>query len=135
MAKLSTFLVLAFALSAAAGSHADAEVRPADATVAFRNALPKTFELRRVRYWVDGLLRYDGVGAFDARLEPGAHIVSIEADYRLRDPVFAYVNSYGIRLRSAQHVSSEPGRAFVARAVETGGVTVPVDRRAQLIWR
>jgi hypothetical protein len=133
--KLTAVLVLALTATIAAEPPAVAEAPSATSTVSFRNALSKNFELRRVRYWADGVLRYDGIGPFDAPLEPGAHVVSIQAEYRLRDPLLTYVRGYAIRLRSAEHVDSAPGRAFVARAVQTGGVTTPVDRRAQLIWR
>jgi hypothetical protein len=132
--KLTAVFVVALTATIAE-PRALAEAPSPTSTVSFRNALPKNFELRRVRYWADGVLRYDGIGSFDAPLEPGAHVVSIQADYRLRDPVLTYVRGFAIRLRSAEHVDSAPGRTFVARAVQAGGVTAPVERRAQLIWR
>lgn len=109
---------------------------PSPATiVAFRNDLPATYELRRVRFWVDGRLRYEGPSPFEAPVATGPHVVSIAAEYRLRDPALPYVRGYSIELRSAERIRSGPARIARARAVETGGVTTPVERRAQIRWR
>jgi hypothetical protein len=105
------------------------------ATVSFRNDLPGTYELERVSIWVDGALRYDGARPSVLVVAPGDHVVSVAAQYRLRDPVFTYVNGYRVVLRSAERVSSAAPHAWIARAVEVGGVTTPVERRAGIVWR
>jgi len=105
------------------------------ATVSFRNDLPGTYELERVSFWVDGDLRYDGARPVAVAVAPGEHVVSVAAQYRLRDPVFTYVNGYRVVLRSAERVSSAAPHAWVARAVEVGGVTTPIERRAGIVWR
>jgi hypothetical protein len=126
--------LLSIALAALAPSSAVAQGVRAS-TVSFRNELPGTYELERVSFWVDGALRYDGARAPAVAVGPGDHVVSIAAQYRLRDPVFTYVSGYRIVLRSAERVSSDAPHAWVARAVEVGGVTTPVERRAGIVWR
>jgi hypothetical protein len=129
--------LLSVALAGAAviaATPATAQPRPAT-TVSFRNDLPGGYQLERVTLWVDGALRYDGARPFDAGMPPGEHVVSVVAEYRLRDPVFTYVNGYRVTLRSAERVSSDSPHAWVARAVEVGGVTTPVERRAGIVWR
>jgi hypothetical protein len=130
--------LLGVALALSAAELAWAQPRPAAAptTVSFRNDLPPGgYELRRVRLWVDGELRYDGPGAFRLPVPPGEHVVSVAADYRMNDPIFTYVRSYGFAVQSAQRVDSAMPHAWVARAVEVGGVTTPVERRAAILWR
>jgi hypothetical protein len=112
-----------------------APAQPPGGAVAFRNDLPATYELRRVRFWVDGALRYEGHGAFAAPVPTGPHVVSIAAEYRMRDPALPYVRGYSIELRSAEHIRSRPARVARARAVETGDATTPVERRAHIRWR
>jgi hypothetical protein len=104
-------------------------------TVSFRNDLPGTYQLEHVSLWVDGALRYDGARPFDTGLPPGDHVVSVVAQYRLEDPVFTYVRGYRVTLRAAQRVSSDRPHPWVARAVQVGGVTTPVERRANIVWR
>jgi len=134
MIKLGAMLILALAATTGA-PHASLAAQTDTGIVAFRNALPGTYELRRVRLRVDGVVRYEGNGAFDAPLERGRHVLGIEAEYRLFDPVLPYVNGYALELRSAEHVVSQPGRVIVARAVGSRDVTIPVERRARLVWR
>jgi hypothetical protein len=134
--KLRTAL-LSISLAGAAvvaATPATAQLRPAT-TVSFRNNLPGTYQLERVTLWVDGALRYDGARPFDRGLPPGEHVVSVVAQYRLQDPVFTYVSAYRVTLQAAERVSSDRPHAWVARAVEVGGVTTPVERRAGIVWR
>jgi hypothetical protein len=126
--------LLGIALAALASSSAEAEGVRAS-TVSFDNELPGTYELERVSLWVDGALRFDGAAPPALAVESGNHVVSVAAQYRLRDPVFTYVNGYHVVLRSAERVSSAAPHAWVARAVEVGGVTTPVERRAGIVWR
>jgi hypothetical protein len=93
------------------------------------------YQLERVTLFVDGALRYDGARPFDAGVPPGEHVVSVVAEYRLRDPVFTYMSGYRVTLRAAERVSSDRPHAWVARAVEVGGVTTPIERRASIVWR
>jgi hypothetical protein len=132
--NIGAVLILALAPSAFGLSRAVAAPQTGT-VVAFRNALPGSYELRRVRLRVDGVVRYEGAGAFDTPLEVGRHVVAIEADYRLHDPVLPYVNGYAVELRSAEHVMSQPGQVVVARAIGSRDVTIPMAQRAQLIWR
>jgi hypothetical protein len=118
----------------AAATTAIAQPRPAT-SVSFRNDLPGSYQLERVSLWVDGALRYDGARPFAAGLPPGEHVVSVVAQYRLSDPVFTYVNGYRVTLRAAERVNSAQPHAWVARAVEVGGVTTPIERRAGIVWR
>ena len=128
-----TLLAVAFA---ALVSDAKAQAPRAPATtVVFRNDLPATYVLRHVRLWVDGVLVVDGAAPFAQPLSHGRHLVSIEADYRMQDALLPYVRKYTLQLRSAERVRSEPVRVVRARAVEVGGVTTPVQRRAQIVWR
>jgi hypothetical protein len=125
---------LAFLLVLASAAPSPAQTHAARTTVAFRNELPGTYELQRVRFWIDGALRQEGSAPFQISLAPGRHVVSVVADYRMRDPVLSYVNRFSFELRSAEHVVSEPAEV-TARAVEAGGVTTPVDRRARILWQ
>lgn len=69
-------------------------------------------------------------------LDPGGHLIAIAADYRMTDPVFSYVHGYQIEVRATRYVpGTGDGRAVVARAIESGGVTTPFDRRARIVWR
>jgi hypothetical protein len=105
-------------------------------TVAFRNDLPGPYELRRVRLWVDGALLHEGAGPFNASLAPGTHVVSIAAEYRMQDALLPYVRGYEVQLRSAERIRSDASnRVVVARALEWGGVTTPIERRARIAWR
>lgn len=106
----------------------------AQPVVSFRNELPGSFRLERVRVWVDGTLSYDQARTFELQLAPGAHVVALEADYRMHDPVFTYLDGYRLALRSQHTVPANTIRV-VARAVESGGVTTPIERREQIIWR
>jgi hypothetical protein len=103
------------------------------AHVAFRNELPGTYRLERVRFWVDGELRYDGAAPFEAPLAPGPHVVSVSADYRLHDALLPYVDGYRVELHSADDLAE--GRAARALAVEAGDATTPLDKRARIVWR
>ena len=93
---------IAVGLALAAAPRAAAQPPQASAAVAFRNELPGTYELRRVRLWVDGALVHEGSGPFNASLLPGPHVVSIAAEYRMQDPLLPYVRGYAIQLRSAE---------------------------------
>ena len=126
---------IALALALAGAPQALAQASQAPATVAFRNDLPGTYELRRVRLWVDGALLHEGSSPFDASLPPGAHVVSIAAEYQMQDTLLPYVRGYRIQLRSAEHIRSQAARTVVARALESGGVTTPIERRARIAWR
>jgi hypothetical protein len=128
-------LGVALVLSAASPAWAQPPSAAAPTTISFRNDLPGTYELRRVRLWVDGELRYDGPRPFRLPVAAGEHVVAVVADYRMNDPVFTYVRGYTIAVQSARRVDSTPPRAWVARAVEIGGVTTPVERRAAILWR
>jgi hypothetical protein len=132
MKTLTVPIAIAFALAAA--PRAAAQTTYAPATVSFRNDLPGTYELRRVRLWVDGALLRESSRPFDAPLAPGAHVVSIAAEYRMQDPLLPYVGGYALQLRSAEHIRSAPARAVVARALESGGVTTSIERRARITW-
>lgn len=102
----------------------------------FESDLHAPYRLRRVRIWVDGALRYDGPGPLGVPLERGDHLISVSADYQVRDPVFSYVSGYRIEIRSDELVAAlDDGRVVVARAVESGGVTTPLERRAEIVWR
>ena len=133
MKRLS--VAIAVALCWAVAPRAAAQPRAMAATVAFRNDLPSTYELRRVRLWVDGMLVREDRRPFDAPLAPGPHVVSIAAEYQMRDPLLPYVRGYVIQLRSAEHLRSEASHVNVARAQESGGVTTPIWRRARIAWR
>jgi hypothetical protein len=137
--KASTVLLgvlLAVAAAPTVEVQAQAQTRtPATTTVAFRNDLPSSYRLERVRLFVDGRLRYDSPTPFNAALAPGDHVVSVVADYRMHDPVLTYYGGYRVQLHSAERVRSASPHALVARAVERGGVTTPFERRAQIVWR
>jgi hypothetical protein len=135
MKRMSIWLGVALALAPV--SPAVAQPAPnATTVVQFRNDLPGSFELERVRLWVDGAVRTDTAGPFVATLDPGDHLLSLTAEYRLRDPLLPYVRSYRTVLRSEDHVpAATANRLIRARAVEVGGVTTPVERRAQILWR
>ncbi|MGA7119422.1 MAG: hypothetical protein WBY94_04950 [Polyangiaceae bacterium] len=128
-------VAIAIALCWAASPRAAAQPPATAATVAFRNDLPATYELRSVRLWVDGMLIHEDSGPFDAPIAPGTHVVSIAAEYQMRDPLLPYVRGYVIKLRSAEHIRSEPAHVIAARAQESGGVTTPIERRARIAWR
>jgi hypothetical protein len=103
---------------------------------AFTNELPRAFELRRVRVWVDGALRHDGAGPFAMPLLQGTHDLSLAAEYQVKDPFFSYMRGYRIALRSAERVEVHLADAVVtASAIPAGGVTTPMARRAQIVWR
>jgi len=109
---------------------------PAATMVAFEDSLPAPYRLQRVRIWVDGALRYDGRPPMGVPLATGDHVVAVAADYRMSDPVFSYVRGYQIEVRAARHVpGSGDGRVVVARAIASGGVTTPFDKRARIVWR
>jgi hypothetical protein len=102
----------------------------------FESDLRPPYRLRRVRVWVDGALRYDGPGPLGLPLARGDHLISVFADYQMSDPVFSYVRAYRIELRADELVAGrDDGRVVVARAVESGGVTTPIERRAKIVWR
>jgi hypothetical protein len=57
------------------------------------------------------------------------------ADYRLRDPLFTYVNDYRLEIRSTEIIP--PSRVptdFVASALPRGTATTPMSKRAGLTW-
>jgi hypothetical protein len=117
-------------------SDANAETpRATPTTVVFRNDLPGTYVLRHVRLWVDGVLQHDGAAPFAQALPRGTHLVTVAADFQMQDALLPYVAAFSLKLRSAQRIASEPGRVVRARVVEVGGVTTPVERRAQIVWR
>ena len=117
-------------LSVATPSAAAPPPRSEASTVTFRNEMPRRYRLERVRIAVDGA----SVEGPAAVMSPGAHVVSVAAEYRLNDP-FPYMKDYLFQVRSAQRVESEPGRGVVARAVEVGGVTRPIEQRIRIFWR
>jgi hypothetical protein len=135
--RLSVFVVASALAAATSSSPAAAQpyARPAPASVAFRNQLPGTYHLERVRILVDGAVRYEGQRppAWTS-ITPGAHLVSVIADYRMHDPLLSYARDYTFRVQSAQRVRAAPGRVVVARAVEVGGVTRPVGQRIHIVW-
>jgi hypothetical protein len=105
-------------------------------TVTFANELPTNYELQRVRVFVDGAPAYDAPTAGTVRLAPGAHDVAIVADYHLRDPVFTYVRGYGVEVQSRESVVASPVPVtYMAAAVDRGGITTPMEKRASLAWR
>jgi hypothetical protein len=136
-----TSAVLGIALAMIAAPAAAQPTAPAvqaqpQTAVAFRNQLPGSFRLNRVRLWVDGALRYDAPRPGSVTLLPGQHVVAVSAEYRLSDPVFTYMSGYRVEVHSAERVSAPTAsRSVVARAVEAGGVTTPIGRRAQIVWR
>ncbi len=132
---LAAGLVVALACGASA---ADVEAQPPVTTLEFRNELPAAYQLDRVQAWIDGVQVYDGPRPFDVPVPPGQHLVTIVADYRLRDPVFTYMQAYRIELTSRQLVrAATHDHPDVARAlaVESGGPTTPIQRRAEIVWR
>ena len=112
-----------------------ASAAPPATRVELRNELPDTYQLRRVRLWIDGAPRYDGAAPFAQALPPGDHVVAVAAEYQLRDPWFSYMRGYRIRVESAERVRAGTPRLIVARVVQAGGVTTPVERNAQIVWR
>ncbi len=131
---LALALVVApLGLGPAAAAAARSSARPA--TVAFENDLPGTYQLRRVQVWVDGGLRYDGPRPLPLVLPEGQHFVSMNATYQMRDPLLPYVGGYTLELRAGRAVRAEPDSTTVARAIEAGGVTTPVQQRAHIVWR
>lgn len=106
------------------------------ARVAFDSRLPKSYELERIRFLVDGRVAYDGKAGGSVGVPSGDHVVEVIADYRLHDPVFSYVDGYRVELKSTQVLpASRTPVAFVATAVPAGGVTTPMNKRAALTWR
>jgi len=137
MGKSTLAAAVTVALACAASRPAGA-AQPQPTTLEFRSALGEPFELVRVRAWVDGRQVYDGARPFDLPLAPGEHAVALEADYRLSDPVFTYMRGYRVVLTSRERVRStlaDPPTVARARAVETGGATTPIERRAEIVWR
>jgi hypothetical protein len=124
--------VLSIPLAVVLSTAASAAVA-AQPMVSFRNDMPGSFRLERVEVWIDGALRYDGTRPVDAALPPGPHVVKVEADYRLHNPVLTYLDGVHVRLEASHSVA--PGAGTVAHAVETGSVTTPIDRRAKILWR
>jgi hypothetical protein len=107
----------------------------APASVLFDNRLPGNYQLERVRMSIDGVPSYSAPSVGTMQVPPGDHLVEVIADYRLRDPVFSYVDGYHIELRTTRVVpaSSTPS-SFVAAAMPSGGVTTPFEKRAALAW-
>lgn len=129
-------VLLGITLAFAATAPAQAQARAPATTVAFRNDLPGAYTLQRVRLYVDGRMTYDGPHPFaGAALPSGAHVVSVVANYQMKDPLLRYVNGYSIELRAAERIESSPPRAILASAVERGDATTPVVQRAQIVWR
>jgi hypothetical protein len=135
--RLSAFVVASALAAATSSSPAAAQpyARPAPATIAFRSDLPGTFHLERVRILVDGAVRYEGLRPARTSIAPGAHLISVIADYRMHDPLLSYARDYTFRVQSAHRVRAAPGGVVVARAVEVGGVTRPVGQRIHIVWR
>lgn len=102
--------------------------------VSFRNDLPGSFRLELVRVWIDGSLRYEATRPFDLMLPPGTHVVKLEADYRMHDPVFTYLDGYRVALHAERTVPANAARV-IAHAVQSGSVTTPIEKREQIIWR
>ncbi len=111
------------------------QAAPASTVVTFRNELPSSYRLTRVRLVVDGAIRHDGRNLDTAILPPGGHVVEVIADYRMHNSVFSYMDRYGIEVRSAHVV--RPGRHATrldARAIPHGGATTPIERSAVIAW-
>lgn len=122
------------------GAPASAPMRPAPASTptvfTFESRLRNPYRLRRVRVWVDGALRYDGQGPLGIAVARGDHLVSVSAEYQMSDPVFSYVSAYRIEIRADEVVTGrDDGRVVIARAIESGDVTTPIERRARIVWR
>ena len=108
----------------------------APARIAFENRLPASYRLERVRMIVDGAVSFDARTPGSLQVGPGDHVVEVVTNYRLRDPVFTYVNDHLVELRSTEIVPASPAStAFVATAHPSGGVTTPMSKRAELAWR
>lgn len=113
-----------------------APVVPPNAVV-FRNTLPGTYRLVRVRLLVDGIAKVDQATPFDYRLPPGDHAVDVEATFRLDDPLFTYMRDYVVELRSMNIVVRKQSRpvTVVAIARERGNATTPLSKRAIIHWQ
>jgi hypothetical protein len=84
---------------------------------------------------VDGVPFYDAPNGGALQVPPGDHTVEVIADYRLSDPIFTYVDSYRIELKTTGVVpASNTPTSFVTSAVPSGGVTSPLSKRATLTW-
>ena len=131
--RLATFVTAAVLAALAPSARAQTtQAAPASTIVTFRNELPSSYRLTRVRLVVDGAIRYDGPRFDTAALPPGGHVVEVIADYRMHSSVLAYLDRYGIEVRSA-HVVRRATR-LDARAVPHGGATTPIDRSAVIAW-
>ncbi len=112
-------------------------VAPVSTThISFVTHLPSTYALQRLRMNVDGKTEYDASTPGSVSVPAGHHVVQVIANYKLRDPVFTYVDDYGVVLESTQEVPATSGPIdLVATAVRSGGVTTPMDRQAAVEWR
>jgi hypothetical protein len=124
---------LAAIATLAPAARAQTSEAPPSTVVTFRNELPKSYRLTRVRLVVDGAVRYDGANLDAAYIPLGNHVVEVIADYRMHNAVFSYLDRMGIQVRSA-HVVHAVNRRVNARAVRHGGATTPLQRSAVISW-
>ncbi len=139
-----TTILAVMALGAATPQISEAQVAGTQAipvvppnAVVFRNTLPGTYRLVKVRLLVDGIVKLDQAIAFDYRLPPGDHSVDVEATFRLNDPLFTYMRDYAVELRSMNIVVRKQSRpvTVVATARERGNATTPLTKRAVIHWQ
>src|SRR5512143_1909357 len=135
LAAIVTVAALAAFAPAARAQNTQPAPAPSPSVVTFRNELPSSYRLTRVRLVVDGAVRYDGPRFDTALLPPGGHVVEVIADYRMHSSVLAYLDRYGIQVRSAHLVRPGPRPVRVeARAIPHGGATTPIERSAVIAW-
>lgn len=106
----------------------------------FQNKAGSDYELQRVTCLLDGARVYSGsssglVELFRRGLSPGAHQVSIIAEYRGRSSgVFSYTEGFKFTLKGSQRFNVAVGQPaqLVATAYERGGPTEPHATRLAL---
>jgi hypothetical protein len=106
----------------------------------FQNKAGSDYELQRVTCLLDGARVYSGPSAglvelFRRGLSPGAHQVSIIAEYRGRSSgVFSYTDGFKFTLQGSQRFNVAVGQPaqLVATAYERGGPTEPHATRLAL---
>ncbi|HEY6558535.1 MAG TPA: hypothetical protein VI072_14735 [Polyangiaceae bacterium] len=106
----------------------------------FQNKAGSDYELQRVTCLLDGARVYSGPSAglvelFRRGLSPGAHQVSIIAEYRGRSSgVFSYTDGFKFTLQGSQRFNVAVGQPaqFLATAYERGGPTEPHATRLAL---
>jgi hypothetical protein len=115
--------------------------RPSSVRLRLANHLSESFRVTRARVFIDGAPVLDAaalpVTPVATWLWPGTYEVTAEVTLAPRDPVFSYVGSYSLVVRTTTRFAQLPNRraAFIVDLFEGGDATTPFLARPRIVVR